>query len=92
MAGWTVSTEAWIWMGVWAFVLILATWLLVREPRRDAPSDPAAILRSRFARGEISEWELRRAMRAIGELSDASSGPAAAAPRTRIPGQETHDD
>jgi uncharacterized membrane protein len=65
MAGWTMGTEAWIWIGVWAIVMILVVWLLVREPRRDDREEASAILRSRFARGEISEDEFKRATAAL---------------------------
>ena len=27
MAGWTMGTEAWIWMGAWALVMVLVVWL-----------------------------------------------------------------
>ena len=66
MAGWTVGIEAWIWMGAWALVLVIVVAVLVREPRHDEREDPAAVLRSRFARGEISEDEFRRASAALG--------------------------
>jgi uncharacterized membrane protein len=65
MTGWVMGTEAWIWMGAWAFVMALVVWLLVRQPRHDVGQDPDAILRARFARGEISEEEYRRATAAL---------------------------
>lgn len=65
MTGWTMGTEAWIWMGAWALVMVLVVWLLVREPRHETHDDPSAILRARFARGEISEEELKRATAAL---------------------------
>lgn len=75
MTGWTMTPDAWAWMGAWALVLILVVWLLVREPRRETP-DPGAIVRARFARGEIGEEELRRALEALGD--DRASPPRAA--------------
>jgi hypothetical protein len=45
----------------WAVVLVTVVVLLVREPRRSAPQDPAAILRDRFVRGELTEEEYRHA-------------------------------
>lgn len=72
MAGLEMSTEAWVWMGAWALVMVLVVWLLVREPRRDAPADRASILRDRFARGELSEEEFTRAMLALDERPAAS--------------------
>lgn len=65
MTGWALGAEAWIWMGAWALVMVLVVWLLVREPRRARPQDPAAILRLRLARGEITEEEYRRATAAL---------------------------
>lgn len=65
MTGWSMGTEAWIWMGAWALVLVIVVWLLVREPGHDDRDDAAEILRSRFARGEISEEEYRRASTAL---------------------------
>ena len=62
MAGWTMGTEAWIWMGAWAFVLVLVVWLLVREPHRDERADALETLRGRLAHGEISPDEFERAM------------------------------
>lgn len=61
MTGWTMGTEAWLWMGAWVFVLFLVVWLLVREPHRDEREDPLETLRSRLARGEISTDEFERA-------------------------------
>jgi uncharacterized membrane protein len=65
MTGWAMGTEAWIWMGAWALVMVLVVWLLVREPHHETPQDPSAILRARYARGEITEEEFRRAMAAL---------------------------
>ncbi len=77
MAGWTMGTEAWIWMGAWAVVMILVVWLLVREPRQDARTNPGAILQARFARGEITEDELMRATRALEDASVVAAPDAA---------------
>ena len=65
MSNWSMGADAWVWIGVWALVMAVVVWLLVREPRRGRRDDPAEILRDRFARGEISEEELRRALAAI---------------------------
>ena len=78
MAGWTMGADAWILMAVWALVMISVVWLLVREPHRDAREDAAAILRSRFARGEISEDEFNRASAA---LSADRTRPSPRSPR-----------
>ena len=65
MAGWTMGTEAWIWMAAWALVMVLVVWLLVREPRRDEHEDALETLRGRLARGEITPDEFERARRLI---------------------------
>jgi uncharacterized membrane protein len=62
-----MGTEAWIWMAAWAVVMVLVVWLLVREPRRETKDDPGAILRDRFARGELTEEEFRRATATLDE-------------------------
>ncbi len=65
MAGWTVGLEAWIWMGAWVLALIVAVWLLAREPKRTRGEDPLEILRARLARGEISPDEFEHARRLL---------------------------
>jgi uncharacterized membrane protein len=94
MAGWTMGTEAWIWMGAWALVMVLVVWLLVREPHRETHEDPDTILRARFARGEISEDEYRRATDALDadSASRTASGVHHHAPHERRQGQEAHHD
>ena len=52
----------WVWMFIWIAVLLTMVWLIVRVPGdRPASEDALAILRARFARGEISEEEFERA-------------------------------
>ena len=91
MSGWTMGTEAWLLIGAWALVMVLAVWLLVREPRHERHDDPGAILRARFARGEISEEEFRRANEAL-----ASGPPPNTGTRHYVehahPGQEARHD
>ncbi|MEW6224798.1 MAG: SHOCT domain-containing protein [Chloroflexota bacterium] len=67
MSGWTMGIEAWLLMGAWALVMVLVVWLLVREPRHQRHDDPGTILRARFARGEISEEEFKRASEALAD-------------------------
>lgn len=56
----------WVWMIVWIVVLIVMVWLIVRGPaERTAAEDAMAILRARFARGEISQDEFERARSAL---------------------------
>ena len=53
---------AWIWMLVWIAALFLMVWLIVRGPAdRPTAEDALAILRARFARGEINQTEFERA-------------------------------
>jgi hypothetical protein len=93
MTGWSMGTEAWIWMAVWAVVMVLVVCLLVREPRRGIHDEPSAILRDRFARGEISEEEFRRATAALDDdppIASASGGRTHAVDHAH--GQEARHD
>ena len=53
--------DGWIWMVVWIAALLLMVWLIVRTPGRPADSDAMAILRARFARGEITQEQFEQA-------------------------------
>jgi len=56
----------WIWMLVWIVALLVMVWLIVRGPAdRTAAEDAMAILRARFAHGEISQEEFERARAAL---------------------------
>lgn len=56
----------WIWMIVWIAVLLVMVWLIVRSPaERTAAEDAMAILRARFARGEITQDEFERARNSL---------------------------
>ena len=94
MAGWALGTDAWIWMGVWALLVVLAVWLLVREPRRAHRDDPSEILRDRFARGDLSEEEFRRATAALDEEIPVAgaSGRRHYVAHHAQPGQEARHD
>jgi uncharacterized membrane protein len=59
--GYGMDAGAWIWMLVWIFALIAMVWLIVRADRRAPADDPEAILRARFARGELNAEEFERA-------------------------------
>ena len=61
MMGWGVDPGAWVWMLVWIFALVAMVWLIVRADHRAPADDADAILRARFARGEISAEEFERA-------------------------------
>jgi putative membrane protein len=57
---------AWIWMLIWIAALLFMVWLIVRSPAdRPAAEDAVAVLRARFARGEISQDEYERARDAL---------------------------
>ena len=57
-----MGPAGWIWMLIWIAALLFMVWLIVRRPERDSSAEDAlAILRARFARGEISETEFERA-------------------------------
>ena len=57
---------AWIWMLIWIAALLFMVWLIVRgSAERPEAEDAAAILRARFARGEISQDEFERARDAL---------------------------
>ncbi len=58
---WGTDAGAWIWMLVWILALVAMVWLIVRADRRAPADDPEAILRARFARGEINAEEFERA-------------------------------
>ena len=92
--GWSMGTEAWIWMAVWAVVMVLVVWLLVREPRHEIHDDPGVILRARYARGEIREDEFKRAMAALEADSPAPrpKGSRDHAAHHSPHGQEAHHD
>lgn len=59
----------WIWMLIWIAALLFMVWMIVRAPaERSTSEDAIAILRARFARGEISQEEFERAEHVL--LSD----------------------
>ncbi len=51
----------WIWMAVWIAALLVMVWLVVRSQNNPTEIDAMEILRSRFARGEISKDEFEQA-------------------------------
>ncbi len=61
MMAWGMDANAWIWMFVWIFALVAMVWLIVRTDHRAPGDEPEAILRARFARGEINAEEFERA-------------------------------
>jgi uncharacterized membrane protein len=48
-------------MAVWIAALLVMVWLIVRPDATSTAEDAMAILRARYARGEISEAEFERA-------------------------------
>ena len=66
MVGWEMTPVAWIWMVFWIAALLVTTWLLVRPSSPQRPREDAlTLLRTRFARGEISQAEFERALGAL---------------------------
>ena len=66
MVGWEMTPVAWIWMVFWIAALLVTTWLLVRQSSPQRPREDAlTLLRTRFARGEISQAEFERALEAL---------------------------
>lgn len=66
MMGWGLDLAGWLWMGAWILALLAMVWLIVRgSAGRPASDDAVAILRARFARGEISQEEFERARTAL---------------------------
>lgn len=64
---------SWAWMLIWVAALLVAVWLVVRAPSQGpAPDDAVAILRARFARGELTADEFERALRLLDTTTDQS--------------------
>lgn len=56
----------WVWALIWISALLAMTWLVVGGTPRPRPTEDAlAILRARFARGDISLDEFERAQAAL---------------------------
>ena len=76
--GWNMGVDGWMWM-IGCLVLLIGIVLLVALAMRgsnrsadgradtSARADPIAILRERFARGEITEAAFEQAKRALGD-------------------------
>ena len=67
--GWDMGVGGWLWMGAGLVlaVVLVALLVVVATGRDRRPADDAAqILRSRFARGEITEAEYEQARRLLG--------------------------
>jgi len=65
MDGWGPGLDAWIWMGVWALVIVVLVALVLRVPSHPPRDEPLEILRARLARGEINPDEFERARRLL---------------------------
>jgi putative membrane protein len=64
--GWEMNFGGWVWMGIWIFALVVMVWLITRSPdARRGTQEPLEILRTRFARGEISQAEYEQARRVL---------------------------
>lgn len=61
-----MGAGGWVWMFIWIAALMFLVWLVVRSMTdSQVTEDPGAILRARFARGEISQEEFQRALSAL---------------------------
>ena len=67
MTAWgDMTLGAWLWMGVWVVALLVMVWLLVRGAERaPRPDDADAILRARYAHGDITQPEFEQARRVL---------------------------
>lgn len=59
-----MGADGWIPMLIWIAVLFFMVWLIVR-PADQPAEDAMAILRARFARGEITQAEYHEARSAL---------------------------
>ena len=64
---WGMTLGGWIWMVVWIVALLGMIWLVVAGSHREPRENPLDVLRARYARGEISEEEYRRARQILDE-------------------------
>ena len=66
--GWEMNPWGIVWMGVGIVALVVMVWFITRSPNSDrsAATEPRDILRTRFARGEISQAEFEDAKRILG--------------------------
>jgi uncharacterized membrane protein len=92
MTGFGMGLEGWLVMAGWAALVIAAVALLVREPRHAAPQDASAILRARFARGELTEAEYRHAAALLGGDPGGTLPPTLPTPTQAHAGQEARHD
>ncbi len=67
MTAWgDMTLGAWLWMGVWVVALLGMVWLLVRGTEKGPrPDDADAILRARYAHGDITQAEFEQARRVL---------------------------
>jgi len=67
--GWDMGLGGWLWMILGVVLLIAVIWaVMAMIPGRGRPTtdDPAQILKTRFARGEISQEQYEQARRLLG--------------------------
>lgn len=66
---WGMGLGGWLWMVLGIVLLVVIAWAFasaIATRDRPASEDAAAILRARFARGEIDEQEYEQARRLLG--------------------------
>lgn len=67
--GWGMGLGGWLWMALGIVLVVVFAWLLVSAiagRERTATDDAAQVLRTRFARGEITQAEYEQARRLLG--------------------------
>ena len=72
MVAWGMDASAWIWMVVWILGLLAMVWLIVRADHGAPADDPEAILRARFARGELNAEDFERARLTLGQRTTST--------------------
>ncbi len=64
--GWSMTADAWLWMVVWIAALVAMIWLITRgSDGARSYEEPLEILRTRYARGEITQAEYEQAKRVL---------------------------
>jgi len=67
--GWDMGLGGWLWMILGVVLLIAVIWAvmaMIPGGGRPTADDPAQILKTRFARGEISQEQYEQARRLLG--------------------------
>lgn len=66
---WGMGLGGWLWMVLGVVLIVVVVWVLISAiagRERTSTDDAAQILKTRFARGEISQAEYEQARRSLG--------------------------